>query len=124
MLVGDAAGQVSPATGGGIKLAFELGRRAAQVIADHLMDLGPPPAHALAPSLPSFAVKKAMRTALDLAPPNWMIDAAFGLPPMRWLAQHVYFHRRNAARLRRRPDPTPPARRARRSRGPARGCRR
>lgn len=96
MLVGDAAGQVSPATGGGIKLAFELGRRAAQVIADHLMDLGPPPAHALAPSLPSFAVKKAMRTALDLAPPNWMIDAAFGLPPMRWLAQHVYFHRRNA----------------------------
>jgi flavin-dependent dehydrogenase len=96
MLVGDAAGQVSPATGGGIKLAFELGRRAAQVIADHLQDCGPPPAIALAPQLPSFATKKAMRAALDLAPPNWMIDCAFGLPPMRWMAQHVYFHRRNA----------------------------
>ncbi|HML41761.1 MAG TPA: NAD(P)/FAD-dependent oxidoreductase [Hyphomicrobium zavarzinii] len=96
MLVGDAAGQVSPATGGGIKLAFELGRRSAQVIADHLMDLGPPPAVALAPELPGFAIKKITRSALDLAPPNWMLDAALGLPPMRWLAQHMYFHRRGA----------------------------
>jgi digeranylgeranylglycerophospholipid reductase len=99
MLVGDAAGQVSPATGGGIKLAFELGRRAAQVIADHLQDLGPPPPVALAPQLPSFAVKRMMRTALDLAPPNVLIDSALGLPPMRWLAQHMYFHRRGAGGL-------------------------
>lgn len=99
MLVGDAAGQVSPATGGGIKLAFELGRRAAQVIADHLMDLGPPPAVAMASSLPAFGVKKVMRSGLDLAPPNWMIDAALALPPMRRLAQQVYFHRRNPGRL-------------------------
>lgn len=96
MLVGDAAGQVSPATGGGIKLAFELGRRSAQVIADHLQDLGPPPAVALAPELPSFAMKKMTRTALDLAPPNALIDMAIALPPMRWLAQHMYFHRRGA----------------------------
>ena len=95
MLVGDAAGQVSPATGGGIKLAFELGRRSAQVIADHLMDLGPPPALAMARDLPSFRTKKAMRLGLDLAPPNWMIDAALMMPPMRRLAQQVYFHRRN-----------------------------
>ena len=86
---------VSPATGGGIKLAFELGRRSAQVIADHLLDLGPPPALALAPELPKFAAKKLMRTALDLAAPNWTLDIALGLPPMRWLAQHLYFHRRN-----------------------------
>lgn len=99
MLVGDAAGQVSPATGGGIKLAFELGRRAAQVIADHLMDLGPPPAVAMQTSLPAFGAKKLMRSGLDLAPPNWMIDAALALPPMRRLAQQVYFHRRNPGRL-------------------------
>ncbi len=99
MLVGDAAGQVSPATGGGIKLAFELGRRSAQVIADHLMDLGPPPAVALAAELPGFATKKVMRAALDLAVPNWTFDIALGLPPMRWLAQHIYFHRRNAGGL-------------------------
>lgn len=99
MLVGDAAGQVSPATGGGIKLAFELGRRAAQVIADHLMDLGPPPAIAMASSLPAFVAKKLMRRGLDLAPPNWMIDAALALPPVRRLAQQVYFHRRNPGRI-------------------------
>ena len=95
MLVGDAAGQVSPATGGGIRLAFALGRRAAQTIADHLQDLGPPPAVAMAREIPGFAAKKALRRALDLAPPNWMIDASLSLPPMRWLAQQVYFHRRN-----------------------------
>ncbi len=95
MLVGDAAGQVSPATGGGIRLAFALGRRAAQTIADHLQDLGPPPAVAMARELPVFAAKKALRAALDLAPPNWMIDATLSLPPMRRLAQHIYFHRRN-----------------------------
>ncbi len=33
MLVGDAAGMVSPATGGGIRFAFRYGRRAAQLIA-------------------------------------------------------------------------------------------
>ena len=96
MLVGDAAGQVSPATGGGIKLAFELGRRSAQVIADHLQNLGPPPASVLAAELPSLAAKKLMRAALDLAVPNPLIDVALALPPMRWIAQHVYFHRRGA----------------------------
>ncbi|MGE0025336.1 MAG: NAD(P)/FAD-dependent oxidoreductase [Hyphomicrobium sp.] len=96
LLVGDAAGQVSPATGGGIKLAFELGRRAAQVTADYLQSLGPTPEHVLAAELPRFGMKKLMRWGLDLAPPNWMIDAALALPPARWLAQHVYFHSRNA----------------------------
>ena len=33
MLIGDAAGWVSPATGGGIRLAFQWGRRAAAVAA-------------------------------------------------------------------------------------------
>jgi digeranylgeranylglycerophospholipid reductase len=97
LLVGDAAGQVSPATGGGIKLAFEIGRRAAQVIADHLQDLGPQPAVVLAREMPAFGAKRLLRAALDLAPPNWMIDVGLALPPLRRLAQHVYFHRRAAA---------------------------
>lgn len=96
MLVGDAAGQVSPATGGGIRLAFRHGRRAGQAIADHLLDLGPAPEVALAREMPRFALKRAMRWALDSAPPSWIIDAALATRPMRWLAQHVYFHRRGA----------------------------
>lgn len=96
MLVGDAAGQVSPATGGGIRLAFQLGRRAAQAIADHLLNLGPAPGVVLAREMPAFALKHWMRFALDLAPPNELIDLALRLAPMRRLAQHVYFHRRGA----------------------------
>jgi digeranylgeranylglycerophospholipid reductase len=99
MLVGDAAGQVSPATGGGIRLAFQLGRRAAQAIADHLLNLGPAPQAALAREMPRFGLKHAMRFGLDLAPPNELLDLALRLAPMRRLAQHVYFHRRGARGL-------------------------
>lgn len=96
MLVGDAAGMVSPMTGGGIRLAFHFGRRAAQAIADHIQHMGPAPEQVIAPELPGFAVKGLLRRAMDLAPPNWLIDLALGTAPMRALAQHVYFHKRGA----------------------------
>ncbi len=99
LLVGDAAGQVSPATGGGIRLAFQFGRRAGQLIADHLIHLGPPPEVVMARELPSFALKSAMRWALDLAPANPLIDLGLATLPMRRLAQHVYFHRRRSGRM-------------------------
>ena len=94
MLIGDAAGMVSPATGGGIRFALHYGRRAAQLAADHLQHLGPPPEVALAKELPRFGLSQAMRLALNLAPPNSLLSAAFGTPAMRWLAQHIYFRRR------------------------------
>src|SRR3569623_2676 len=47
MLVGDAAGMVSPVTGGGIHTALHFGRRAAQLVSDHLEDRGPHPEKAL-----------------------------------------------------------------------------
>lgn len=99
MLVGDAAGVVSPATGGGIRYAFRYGRRAGQLIADHLQHLGPRPEVVLGRELPSFALKSGMRRALDLAPPNALLSAALRSAPMRWLAQHVYFHKRGARDL-------------------------
>ncbi|MGD9784414.1 MAG: NAD(P)/FAD-dependent oxidoreductase [Hyphomicrobiaceae bacterium] len=100
MLIGDAAGVVSPATGGGIRLAFQLGRRAAHAIADHLLDCGPAPERVVAAALPRFGVKLLMRSVLDLAPPNALIDLALATPAMRWLASHVYFHRRGAGGMR------------------------
>lgn len=99
MLIGDAAGMVSPMTGGGIQLAFHFGRRAAQAVADHLLHLGPPPDAALAAELPRFGMKRLLRRALDLAPPNRLLDLALGTSLMRRLAQHVYFHRRGAQGL-------------------------
>ncbi|MCB1521894.1 MAG: NAD(P)/FAD-dependent oxidoreductase [Hyphomicrobiaceae bacterium] len=94
MLVGDAAGVVSPATGGGIRLAFHFGRRAAHAIADHILHCGPAPEYALAPALPRFRAKRILRRALDLALPNPLIDLALTTPAMRWVASHLYFHRR------------------------------
>jgi flavin-dependent dehydrogenase len=93
MLVGDAAGQVSPATGGGIRLAFRYGRSAAHAICDHLLHAGPAPETALAAEMPRFGLKKALRFGLDLAPPNALYDVALGTWLMRHLARRLYFHR-------------------------------
>ena len=98
-LIGDAAGMVSPATGGGIGTAFHFGRRAAQLLADHLLHLGPPPEIALAKEMPRFWVQHATRFALDLAPPNTLLSAVLSTPPMRWFAQHVYFRERGGKGL-------------------------
>lgn len=94
LLIGDAAGHVSPLTGGGIRLAFRYGRRAAQLIADHLTRHGPPPEEVLSRELPSFGVKLALRALMDLGPPNWLYDLSIGTPAMRWFARRIYFHRR------------------------------
>jgi digeranylgeranylglycerophospholipid reductase len=97
LLVGDAAGWVSPMTGGGIRLAFKYGRRAASLIADRLMCGGAAPELALAREVPRFRLKRALRRALDLAPSNALIDLALATEPMRRVAERLYFHRRNDA---------------------------
>ncbi|MFZ1989134.1 MAG: NAD(P)/FAD-dependent oxidoreductase [Alphaproteobacteria bacterium] len=95
LLVGDAAGLVSPLTGGGIRLAFHYGRRAGQAIADYLLDGGGEPGAVMAREYPHFALKGIMRTLMNFAPPNWMIDHLLFTAPVRALAQELYFHRRN-----------------------------
>jgi len=95
LLIGDAAGHVSPLTGGGIRLAFRYGRRAGQLIADHLLRHGPPPDAVLTRELPSFGKKLALRAVMDAGPPNWLYDLVIGTPAMRWFARKVYFHHRN-----------------------------
>lgn len=97
MLIGDAAGMVSPLTAGGIHNALRFGRRAAQAIADHLLAGGPEPSAALARELPGYAAKAALRRLLDTAPPNRLLDQALRTAPMRAFARHVYFHKRIAA---------------------------
>lgn len=94
LLVGDAAGMVSPLTGGGIHTALHFGRRAAQLVSDYLIDRGPQPARALRREAPKYRAKRFMRAFLDLAPPNMLINAALMTEPVRALAQRVYFHSR------------------------------
>jgi flavin-dependent dehydrogenase len=94
LLIGDAAGMVSPVTGGGIHTALHFGRRAAHLAADYLGDRGTHPAAALAREVPRYRLKRVMRAILDTAPPNSLINAMLMTAPMRAFAQRLYFHRR------------------------------
>jgi digeranylgeranylglycerophospholipid reductase len=94
MLVGDAAGMVSPLTGGGIHTALHFGRRAAQFVSDYLADCGPHPVQAMLREAPRYRMKTAMRRMMDAAPPNWLVNAMLMSAPARVLAQRIYFHSR------------------------------
>jgi flavin-dependent dehydrogenase len=94
MLIGDAAGMVSPVTGGGIHTALHLGRRAAQLTSDYLGDRGPHPAAALLREAPKYRAKRMLRRLMDLAPPNALINALLMTRPAREMAQRLYFHSR------------------------------
>ena len=93
MLVGDAAGMVSPLTGGGIHPALALGRRAGQAIADNLAAVGPAPEIAVKAELPNWMAKQALRGLMDAAPPNWMFELALSTAPMAGLTRRIFFHR-------------------------------
>ena len=95
LLIGDAAGHVSPLTGGGIRLAFRYGRRAGQLVADHLLRNGPEPGPVIAKELPSYSAKLMLRKIMDIGPPNWVYDWTIGTPLMKWTAERIYFHRRS-----------------------------
>ncbi len=97
VLVGDAAGHVSPMTGGGIVQTLRLGRRTAQLAADWINAGGEHPGRALQREAPRFRAKRLLRRALDLAPPNWIWNLAVGTAPFRAFAQGVYFHQRGQA---------------------------
>jgi geranylgeranyl reductase family protein len=92
LLVGDAAGAVSPLTAGGIFPALEAAPRAADAIADFLAGRAPDPAFSLPATYPRYRTKAVLRRALDLGPPNGLVNAALGTRPFQALARLVYFH--------------------------------
>ena len=94
LLIGDAAGMVSPLTGGGIQLALRHGRRAGQLIADYLLHWGPDPAVLLKKEIGSLGAKRVLRRMMDIGLPNRVIDTLISTPLMRKAATHIYFHRR------------------------------
>lgn len=94
LLVGDAAGMVSPVTGGGIHTALSFGRRAAQLVSDYLDDRGPHPVAQLEREAPRFRTKLWLRRLLDTAPSNALINAFLMTPPAKAVAQRLYFHSR------------------------------
>jgi digeranylgeranylglycerophospholipid reductase len=92
LLVGDAAGMVSPVTAGGIHTALKHGLTAGHAVADFLRGKAEDPAARFVRSYPSFRLKRALRFAFD----HFQSDIAFNLllatRAMRTAAGIVYFH--------------------------------
>ncbi|WP_024867818.1 NAD(P)/FAD-dependent oxidoreductase [Pseudoxanthomonas suwonensis] len=94
ILVGDAAGVVSPVTAGGIHSAWEHGWAVGRAVAAHLRDGGPSPEQVAIDSAPRFRFKRALRWAYDRMQFDWPFDLLLHSPPLRWAASQVYFHQR------------------------------
>lgn len=94
ILVGDAAGIVSPVTAGGIHSAWEHGWAVGRAVASHLRDGGPAPERVAVEAAPRFRTKRALRWAYDRLQFDWPFDLLLHSPPLRWAAERVYFHKR------------------------------
>jgi len=94
ILVGDAAGIVSPVTAGGIHSAWDHGWTVGRAIAAHLRDAGPAPEQVAIEAAPRFRAKRALRWAYDRLQFDWPFDLLLYSPPLRWAAEQVYFHKR------------------------------
>lgn len=94
VLVGDAAGMVSPVTAGGIHAGLRHGSAVGEALARRLQcpDAGDIPV--VTRAVPGFRTKRALRWAFDHAQFDGPFDLAFRTPFMRLVAERLYFHRR------------------------------
>jgi digeranylgeranylglycerophospholipid reductase len=94
LLLGDAAGMVSPLTAGGIHTALQHGAAAGHAISDFLSGRSEDPCHRFVAGYPTFRTKRALRWLFD----TFQSDVAFNLllatRPVREAASLVYFHRK------------------------------
>jgi digeranylgeranylglycerophospholipid reductase len=97
LLVGDAAGIVSPLTAGGIHTALDSGWRAAHAIADYLLDGGAHPGAALDRHYPRFHMKRILRRVLEVNPPNSLYNFLLSSAPFSAAARMIYFHKRGVS---------------------------
>ena len=95
LLLGDAAGLVSPLTAGGIHPAVQIGKIAGTAISDYLNHGGINPGCYLKQSIPDFTLKKILRLLSDhITFPNSAYDLLLGTPVFRSIAQIIFFHHR------------------------------
>ncbi len=94
VLVGDAAGMVSPLTAGGIHKAYRFGRVAADAVADHLEQDGPHPGRVIRRAYPRLALKQLARWSYDRLPVARALETGILTQKVfRRLAERVFFHR-------------------------------
>ncbi len=100
ILVGDAAGMVSPLTAGGIHTALHYGALVAYAIADHVQHGAPHPSKILAPLYPRFGYKHALRKLMDIGIPNAVMEATLFSRWFKQLANTVFFTQKHGTVLR------------------------
>ena len=98
LLVGDAAGMVSPVTAGGIHTALHHGAQAGEGVAAFLSGKSEDPAHCLVRQYPHFRSKRVLRWLFDHLQSDWMFNHLLSTTPMRRAAELIYFHRKGAGR--------------------------
>lgn len=98
LLIGDAAGVVSPLTAGGIHTALQWGEFAGARIADWIVRGEVHPVRAFTRAIPRFRFKRAARWMYErlaaLPMSSVLIEAGMRLEFSRRLARLVYFHNR------------------------------
>jgi digeranylgeranylglycerophospholipid reductase len=94
LLIGDAAGMVSPVTAGGIHRALQQGAKAGHVVADFLAGRGEEPGSWAARSWPRLRTKSLLRFLFDHFQSDWIFNQLLATAAMRRVASQIYFHRR------------------------------
>ncbi len=92
LLVGDAAGMVSPVTAGGIHTALKHGLAAGYAIAGFLNGKREDPSGWFVDSYPAFRTKRLLRFMFDHFQSDTLFNVLLGTRPMRSAASIVYFH--------------------------------
>jgi digeranylgeranylglycerophospholipid reductase len=92
LLVGDAAGMVSPVTAGGIHTALKHGLAAGHVIADYLTGKSEDPSGWFVRSYPRFRLKRLLRFLFDHFQSDLLFNLLLSTKPMRMAAGIIYFH--------------------------------
>lgn len=94
LIVGDAAGMVSPLTAGGIHKALELGALAGRSVAAWLEGSAVRPEQPLLDASPRYRFKRQLRRLANRGVPNALVELTFGNLLSRRFAQLVFFHHR------------------------------
>ncbi len=92
LLVGDAAGMVSPVTAGGIHTALKHGLAAGHAIVDFLDGKSEDPSGWFVRGYPRFRAKRRLRFLYDHFQSDALFNLFIGTAPMRMAAGAVYFH--------------------------------
>jgi digeranylgeranylglycerophospholipid reductase len=100
LLVGDAAGMVSPVTAGGIHTALKHGLAAGHAVAEFLDGKCEDPQQWFPASYPKFRAKRLLRFLFDHFQSDGIFNVMLGSRLMCMAASQVYFHRRGAMKSR------------------------